>query len=351
MTHFSPDEIDLLVKSATDFIVKESPIGRIRTLRDERDSLGWSRALYAQMCELGWSALTVPTAFGGLGVDFETQCLILEKLGGHLVPEPLLSSAVAVQVLKGSAHEKAQEILGQIAVGEALVCFADGGQIEVVDQRLTGSVDDVPDVIGASACLLSVDTEEGGGLYLVDMLNQGITTERRWRIDGRNAGSLHLDGVMGTKLGDIEWVTLARDCAAIALAAEMLGGAEQAFQMTISYLQTREQFGVKIGSFQALQHRAARMFIEIGLLRSTVYGAARHIEAGATRRSRGASLAKATAGETYLYVANQAIQLHGGIGVTDEYDIGLFLKRARVSEVTWGTASQHRQRWAHLGGY
>jgi alkylation response protein AidB-like acyl-CoA dehydrogenase len=351
MSILSAEEIDILVKSAKDFVGQESPIGRVRTLRDTRDPLGWSKTLYAQMCGLGWSALTVPEACGGLGLGFDIQCLILETLGGHLVPEPLLSGAVGIQVLKEASHEQARALLPLIATGESTICFADRGAIEVTGNRLTGRVDDVPDLVGASTCLVTADTGQDRGIYLVDLGSPGIKTERRWRIDGRNAGTLHLDQAIAVRLGGTELVALARDCAAIALSAEMLGGAEQAFRMTVSYLQTREQFGVKIGSFQALQHRAARMFMEIGLLRSTVYGAAASVDSAVLNRSRLASLAKATAGETYVYVANQAIQLHGGIGVTDEYDIGLFLKRARVSEVTWGTASEHRQRWANIGGY
>jgi acyl-CoA dehydrogenase len=347
MSGLSATEIEIFLKGAGDFVTEKSATGRVRTYRDEKDPLAWSRPLYQEMVAMGWTAVAVPESSGGLGLGFETQCLLLEQAGGHLVPEPLVSTAIATQVLMGSETPEARALLSDIASGAAIVAFADGGQIDLENDRLTGHIDGVPDVYGATAYLVATDT----GLYLVDGASSGVEIYRQWRIDGRNAGVLKLSETSAIRLGDQALVTRARDCAAIAISAEMLGGAEQAFRTTVAYLKTREQFGVAIGTFQSLQHRAARMYIEIGLLRSAVYGAAECVDDDASDCARFASLAKATAGDTYLFVANQAIQLHGGIGVTDECDIGLYLKRARVSEVTWGTASAHRSRWATLGGY
>ena len=359
MTH---EELELLSRSACDFAEERSPVGRIRALRDERDPLGWCRVLWAEMAELGWTGLSLPENRGGWGLGFSEQCVLLEAVGRNLVPEPLLTTAVSAQVLMMSDVLAAQAQLSAIAAGEATVTIASeeghyshgglqGISTRWVDGGLVGEKTGVPDGVEAAAYLVVAQDDEGSALYLVDGSAPGVERTRQWRVDGRNAVTLTLDGVPGERLGGEELVIAAYDRGAIALAAEMLGAATRAFEITLEYLKTREQFGVTIGSFQALQHRAARMYIELGLLRSVVRGAAAAVDGGSDDVSRMASLAKVVAGETFTYVANQSIQLHGGIGMTDEHDIGLYLKRARVCEVTWGTATWHRRRWAELGGY
>jgi len=362
MSGLNTEEIQLLLKSARSLVTEKAPVGRIRGYRDEMDPLGWSRDLWQDMADLGWLGLSIPEEFGGLGLGFGTQCLLLEELGRNLVPEPILSTAVAAQALVMSGVGAAQDCLSAIAEGQCVVAIAseeDGRAhsgllgIKTVAENggITGQKTGVVDGFGASKYLVSAEGTDGPMLCLVDASAPGIEVTRQWRVDGRNAVTLGFAGVPYTPLGGTALLRGVFDCGAIGLAAEMLGGATRAFEVTLEYLKTREQFGVTIGTFQALQHRAARMFVELGVLRSAVQGAVEALDSDRDDLSRMASLAKALAGETYNFVAKQAIQLHGGIGMTDEHDIGLYLKRARVSEVTWGTAAWHRSRWARLAGY
>jgi alkylation response protein AidB-like acyl-CoA dehydrogenase len=159
------------------------------------------------------------------------------------------------------------------------------------------------------------------------------------------------DAVVGAPGGALSVLRPVLERAAIGLSAEMLGGATQAFEDTLSYLKTRKQFDVPIGSFQALQHRAARLFIELTLARAAVVGAAAAVDQEPERVPRLSALAKARMTDAYMHVTHEAVQMHGGIGVTDEYHLGFYLKRARVSEMTFGDAAWHRRRWAELGGY
>lgn len=362
MSRLTQEEIQLLAQGARTFVEECSPPGRIRTSRDDRDLLGWSRELWQEMVALGWPALGVPEAQGGLGLGFATQCILLEELGRNLVPEPLLTTAVATRALVMSGVSAAQDLLSEIAEGRAIVAIAseeDGrphgglgeGNTIAEGGKVRGQKTGVPDGFGATAYLVSARDDDGPLLCLVDGAASGVDVTRQWRVDGRNAATLELDGAVYVRLGGPDLVRAVFDHGAIGLAAEMLGGATRAFEVTLEYLKTREQFGVAIGTFQALQHRAARIFVELGMLRSALSGGTSAADQDRSDRSRMASLAKAMAGDTYNLVTREAIQLHGGIGMTDEHDIGLYLKRARVSDVTWGTAAWHRRRWATLGGY
>jgi alkylation response protein AidB-like acyl-CoA dehydrogenase len=159
------------------------------------------------------------------------------------------------------------------------------------------------------------------------------------------------DAIVGELASGATLLQSVFDRASVGLAAQMLGASEQAFADTIGYIKEREQFGVPIGSFQALQHRAVSVYTEIELTRSVVLAAARAIDESPEDVPRLASLANATASETFMHAAKEAIQMHGGIGVTDEHDIGFYIKRAQATYMTFGKPSQHRQRWAELHGY
>ncbi|MEO2167234.1 MAG: acyl-CoA dehydrogenase, partial [bacterium] len=229
---------------------------------------------------------------------------------------------------------------------------------------LSGTKDLVLDGPAANQLIVSARTSGDDGdragitLFLVDAGSAGIEKKRQHLIDSRGASIITLAGVevsaeavLGEVGGGADLLDSILDRALVGLAAEMLGSTRRAFEMTTEYLREREQFGVKIGSFQALKHRAARMFVQIELSRSAVMGAARAIDAGDSNTPRLASLAKATLSDTFMLVANEAVQMHGGIGMTDEHDIGFFLKRARSTELLFGDAAWHRARWATLSGY
>jgi len=192
----------------------------------------------------------------------------------------------------------------------------------------------------------------------VDPAAPGVAVERTWMVDGRNAAMLRLHdariddddrlGVVGEAFGALDAVL---DTGRACLAAELLGVITEAFERTVSYLKERVQFGVPIGSFQALQHRAARLFVEIQLLESSLAGALEALDGRSDAAPALVSLAKARASDLSETALNESVQMHGGIGVTDEFDLGLFLKRGRVLQQTFGDGAFHRDRYARLKGF
>jgi alkylation response protein AidB-like acyl-CoA dehydrogenase len=359
----------MLSKTAHEFIRERAPAARIRTFRDSRDEVGFSRELWNEMAELGWLGLQIPEEYDGLGLGFFDLCVVLEQSGRELMPEPFVSTLLlgTQALLLGGTDAQKAALLPGIASGETLVSVA----YEAVGSskmgatqagegfEITGEKTQVLDGHLANHILVSAATSDSGStLFLVDPKQQGVTIIRQHRIDGLNAAIVRLDGVSvgaDAVVGELDsGSTLLQaviDRASVGLAAQMLGASEQAFADTIEYIKEREQFGVPIGSFQALQHRAVSVFTEIALTRSAVLAAARAIDDSPDDVERLASLAKAMASETFLHAAKEAIQMHGGIGVTDEHDIGFYMKRAQAAYMTFGKPSQHRQRWAELHGY
>ncbi len=364
-------------RSAKKLVDERAPITQLRALRDTDDALGYSRDLWKQMGELGFAGMTLPEAYGGMGLGLAELGLVLEECGRRLVASPLFASLIlgggAID-FAGSESQKAAW-LPRIARGEAIVAlaheegsrhspYAVATRAVPTDGRwtLTGEKTMVIDGHVADAMVVVARTSlrgrDGLTLFLVARDAPGLDVQRRSTIDSRNIAAVRLEGVRVAE-GDVVGVVgrgadvLDRvlDRAAIALSAEMLGGMQEAFDQTIAYLKVRKQFGVPIGSFQALKHRAAQMFCEIELVRSLVVAALRAADAGTDDVALLASAAKARASDVYVHVANEAIQMHGGIGVTDELDVGFFLKRARVTEMMLGAAPFHRDRFARLSGY
>ena len=369
------DEQKMLSKTAHEFIRERAPAARIRTFRDSKDEVGFSRALWNEMAELGWLGLQIPEAYDGLGLGFFDLCVVLEQSGRELMPEPFVSTLLlgTQALLLGGTEAQKKALLPGISAGETLVTIgyeevgSHGATSKVATTarksaagfELSGEKIQVLDGHLADRIIVSAATSDSGyTLFLVDPAQSGVTITRQSRIDGLNAGIVRLDGVSVKAddiIGDLDGgATLLQavcDRAAVGLSAQMLGASEQAFADTIEYLKEREQFGVPIGSFQALQHRAVSVYTEIALTRSVVLAAARAIDEAPDDVPRLASLAKATASETFMHAAKEAIQMHGGIGVTDEHDIGFYIKRAQATYMTFGRPSQHRQRWAELHGY
>jgi alkylation response protein AidB-like acyl-CoA dehydrogenase len=224
--------------------------------------------------------------------------------------------------------------------------------------RLSGKKAHVLDGQAADAIVVSARGEDGVTLFVIDPKAPGVTLTPETRIDSRGAAELKLDGVnvaedaiLGQLGHGMDVLSQVIDRATVGLSAEMLGSASQAFDDTLSYLKSRKQFDVTIGSFQALQHRAARLFIELSLARAAVVAAARTVDEAPEKLPRMAALAKAQTSDLVIHVANEAVQMHGGIGVTDELHLGFYLKRARTAEITFGDGAWHRRRWAELGGY
>jgi len=375
------EDQELIAKTALDFVEEHSPVSRFRALRDANDELGYSRELFKEMANLGWAGIPFDEEHGGAGMGLAELVLIAEALGRQLAPEPFLGGVTMggfalslggnaalrdlwlPKVIDASkvvavAHQEARSRYDLFAVETRAEAAAEGGY------TLTGEKVQVLDAVGADAVIIPARTSGESGdrdgitLFLVEAGAAGMTIERQIRVDHRNAAIVRLAGVscsaesilgaIGEGGGLIEAVV---DRATVVLCGEMLGGMAEAFRLTLEYLKTRDQFGVKIGTFQALQHRAAKVYMEIELARSTVMAASRAIDSDDSQAAKLVSLAKARCSEAYLLATNEGVQIFAGVGMTDEYDIGFYMKRARVAELTFGDAAFHRDRWATLGGY
>ena len=370
------EEQKMLQKSAEDFATGTVPVSHFRDLRDRNDELGFDRDVWQQMCDMGWSGITIDEKYDGLAFGWQGLGLVIESLGKQLTPSPLLATvalgADLVQML--GTEEQKQSILPKVVTGEMLLALAlDEGyhhnpdKIECVAEKsgdgweLHGRKVMVTDGHAADKIIVAArtkDTTDGVSLFLVDKGNANLQVSASRLADSKPVAQLALEGVkveQGQLLGTLnegkEALHKVLDRGRVALAAEMLGMATQAFKMTVEWLKEREQFGVPIGSFQALQHRASHMFSELEIGRAVVYEALSAIESNDESLPKLASLAKAKLGDILFLVSNEAVQMHGGIGVTDEHDIGFYLKRARVAEATLGDRRYHRTRFADLSAY
>ena len=374
------EEQELLRQTAADFVRQNAPVGRLRRMRDTDDPIGFSPELWKQMADLGWPGIILPEAYGGLGLGYAELAVVLEQVGRVLAPEPFLSTVLLAgnAILLGGSEEQKASILPRVAAGEAILALAHheqgarhrplrvGARAERTaggGYRIRGTKDLVLDGQAADRLVVSArlsggaDERAGIGLFLVDRAASGITLERQRLVDHRTAALLHFDvevaadAAIGKPGEAADLIERVLERATVGLCAEMLGGMAQAFETTVAYLKDRQQFGVVIGTFQALKHRAARMFVEVELGRSAVMAAARAIDEGARDASLLVAAAKARLSDGFVQVANEAVQMHGGIGMTDEHDIGFYLKRARAAEITLGDAAYHRDRFAALQGY
>ena len=370
----------LLKQSAADFVKKESPVSRIRELRDGEDPDGFSRALWAKMAELGWQGILIPEQYGGLGMGYLEVACVLEECGRNLAPEPMLSSVLlgANAVLLAGNEDQKNALLPRVADGSLLLALAYhergarysvykvGASAERRDSSyvLNGEKALVFDGHAADRLVVSArtsgdETDHAGiSLFVVDPGTPGVEVTRQQTMHLRSAATVRLsdvevgaDALLGEEGGAGPVLEDVIDRATVGLCAEMLGGTQAAFEMTVEYLKTRQQFGVAIGSFQGLKHRAAAMFIEIELMRSVVLGACQALDESAPDLREAVSAAKARSSDTARLVGYEGIQMHGGIGMTDEHDIGFYAKRARGSELTFGDGAYHRDRFAALQGF
>ncbi len=374
------EDQELLAKTANDFVAEHSPVARLRRLRDERDPLGFSRPLWKEMAGLGWVGIPFAESFGGAGLGFAELSVVMEALGRRLAPEPFLSTVLlgGQAIALGGSKEQQQSWLPRVCSGDALLAFA--GQearsrfaLEHVETRAEASGDgfvlrgekvQVLDAGAADALVVvartagSVRDEEGLTLFLVRRDAQGIGLVPQHRLDERACAIVRFDGVrvassdvLGERDRGFALLSRVIDRAIAGLCAEMLGNLLQVANDTFAHLKNRVQFGVPIGSFQALKHRAARVYMETELARSCVMALARAIDEDSADVPALSSLTKARLSDALVLATNEAVQMFGGVGMTDEYDIGFYMKRARAAEATFGDASFHRARWARLAGY
>lgn len=325
---------------------KEAPVTRFRAMRDRGAT--HDPALWRVLADLGWPAVTFAEEHGGLGLSLVEATLLAEALGRNLAAAPLVSAGMVGALDAGAGIQEGRVVA--LAWQES-TRGRDAGRVaaEVVGGRLTGAKVAVMDATAAEAFLVSA--REGGAIGLYRVAASDAQVDALTRLDSRDAGNVRFEGATATRvLGGLAELEAALDIGTILLAAEMLGGAAAAFERTLAWLHERQQFDVPLGSFQVLQHRAVDLFIGLELARSAVMGAAAAQAEGRPVAAL-ASLAKARVSDTFLAVAREAIQLHGGIGMTDECDVGLYLKRAAVTAETLGNSAWHRDRWAILHGY
>lgn len=375
------EEQNMLKDSAKDFCTNNAPIGQLRELRDNDNADGYDRATWNSMVELGWAAIPWAEEHGGLAFGYKGLGVVTEETGRTLAASPLFGSVWlgGTLISQGGSDAQKAELLPLVATGELLLALAleEGhrhapyniattAQAAGDGYTLNGKKTFVLDGHVANKLVVAARTSgeqadrDGITLFLVDRDADGVNVVRTKMADSRNAANIEFSGVsvaadavIGSVGGGADVLDPSLDIARIGLSAEMLGSLQECFERTIDYLKERKQFGVAIGSFQALKHRAANMFCEIELSKSCVLEALTALDEGreASDVAKLASLTKAKVGETFNLVSREGIQMHGGIGMTDEFDIGFFIKRAAVTEQTFGDVNFHRNRYGELEGY
>jgi alkylation response protein AidB-like acyl-CoA dehydrogenase len=373
------EEQSMLRDSARGLISDKAPVSHLRQLRDSKDATGFSRELWRNFAEMGFSGLLVPNEFGGSGLGCVEAGVVMEEIGHTLMPSPFLSTAVlAASALSrsGSAAQKSEH-LPRIAEGSLLAALAiDEGakhrplrtKMQAVRSgngfKLSGAKAFVVD--GHTADLLIVAARSAGSpgerdgltLFLVDPKSNGIETERTAMVDSHNAARIVFDNVevnADSVLGEVDQggallesiLNIGRG----AVASEMVGVSEEVFGRTVSYLKERKQFGKLIGEFQALQHRAAHLYVEIEITRAAVLKALQTLDGDFENAGAAVAVAKAKAGSTATLAVQEGVQMHGGMGMTDQFDIGFFMKRARVCQELFGDSNFHADQLARLKSY
>ncbi len=374
------EEQVLLKDSARDFFANKMPVKQLRTLRDNNDAIGYSTESWQEIVALGWPGVAIPEAFGGLEFGYTGLGVVMEESGRTLAASPLFATCAlgANLILFGGSEDQKSDLLPRVAQGELTLALAieessthgpertraqatEDGDSFVLD----GSKKYVLDGHSADQILVLARTSGSAGrsdgltLFLVDPAASGVQIGRLQTMDARNWANIDLSGVRVPKsavLGTVGQAAAplqdALSAAQILLSAEMLGSTLECFERTIEYIKTRVQFDRAIGSLQAIQHRAAHMYSEIELAKSVVINALQALD----QDTRGdelakiASLTKAKLAEVFNLVSSEGVQMHGGIGMTDEEEIGFFLKRARATEHTLGDVRYHQNRYGALIG-
>lgn len=374
------NEQQQLRESASIFLSENASVSQLRTLRDRRDIYGYSPELWQRFAEMGYCGVLVPEAHGGIGLGLVEAGIVMEQVGRNLVSTPMLSTAiVAVTLLRQASDEARQSfLLSAIAAGKSVISLAldenakhkphaialrakarvDGGFVLEGDKTFVVDGHVANFVIVVARTSEDSQPEKSISLFLVERDTPGLGVERVAMVDAHNAARLCFrqvvlpkSALLGCLDGGWELLEKALDAGRAAAAAELLGIAEEVFDRTVRYLKERRQFGRLIGEYQALQHRAAELYCEIALARSAVLHALQRLQADAPDASTAVAIAKAQAGLTATRAVQESVQMHGGIGMTDELDIGLFMKRVRVLQELYGDAHYHLDQLACATGY
>jgi alkylation response protein AidB-like acyl-CoA dehydrogenase len=369
------EEETMLRSSARSFLGAQSPVADVRALRDDPGSAGVRAKVWQQMVELEWPAMAIDDADGGVGAGYYPLGVIFEELGRNLVLSPLLTVCQALACLQRTGHQRATAVRAETLNGRALVVLADQETAHhdpgVIGTRFEETSDGYilggtkrfvlhggqADAYVVSARLVGTPPHhaEGTALFLVDAADPGVSIERFRLIDSQPRAHLRFTDVALSRSALIadpkSGAEVLAECTEVAtalLAAEMLGSLSAALELTVAHLRQRVQFGVPIGSFQALQHRAARMLVAQEMTTSAVRAALRALDEDPGQAAAAVSVAKIWANDAFQQIAREGVQMHGGLGMTDEADIGLYLKRAQVASAQSGDSRFHRRRIATL---
>lgn len=367
------EEQSILRDQATDWAKERAPVAKFRAMRDADTANRFDDALWREMIELGWTGIIVPEAHGGAGLGHMEFAVVLEQLGRELTASPLFASALvgASAIIAAGETDHAERLLPRIVSGDEIVTLAleegprhapsrilveatafDGGY------KLSGAKTFVPEGMAATTFIIAARSQQGLSLFVVPATAPGLTRTPMQTFDSRGYAQLKLNEVpleatalLGAAGAGAAILDNTLDRARVGMSAEMLGTGDAAFDMTLDYLKNREQFGQVIGAFQALGHRASELFSAKELARSCMEAAAQALDDKSPNAARQAALAKAKVGDFLFQMSNQLIQIHGGIGMTDDFDAGLYLKRARAQEALYGGRAFQRDRYASLRGY
>ena len=374
MTLIINEEQKMLKESTKEFLDSKSPLSSMRNLRDNNFQT-YNKDLWVEMVEMGWTSLTIPEKYNGLNFGYVGLGQVLEEMGRKLTVSPIISTVLMSSTLINLSKNEIlkNKLFQEIMNGSKLLTLAheegkhhNSNSLDTLISKeedffvLNGKKNFVIDGSISDYLIVSAKDESGSNtlIVLVNADTNGIKFNHKVHMDSRtysditfNNVKIEKDNFLSSNGDGFSILDKTFDIARIGLASEMLGSVQEAFEITMAYLKEREQFGVKIGSFQALQHRSALMFGEIELCKSIVLKALQSIDSNDSNLSKNASLAKAKLGLVFKLVSNEAVQMHGGIGVTDDADIGFFLKRARVIQRILGDSNYHLDRLAKINNY
>jgi hypothetical protein len=368
------EEQTMLRDSARDFLAEQAPVSQLRALRDSVDAAGFSRGLWRQFAEMGFTGVLVPEAFGGLGLGHVEAGVVMEQIGHQLCASPLLASGIVAATALRQAGNAAQQAawLPKIASGQAIATLAVDEGAKHRPQRLATlaraegggwMLDGAKTLVldGHVADLLIVAARvgpSGTGLFLVERNAEGVTVERTVMVDAHNAARISLqrvrlaaDALLGSPETGAATLAATLDAGRCAAAAELIGLADEVFERTVQYLKERKQFGKAIGEFQGLQHRAAMLYSDLEISRAALIKAQQALDADIAAAANAVAVAKARAGRTATTAVQEGVQMHGGMGMTDDFEIGFFMKRARVLQELWGDSNFHLDALAQRRGY
>lgn len=355
------DEQQLIRDSVRRFLGDRFPLAEIRRMLDEpRDEL--DREAWTALAEQGWIGMAIPERFGGLGLSAAELCVVCEEMGRALVPLPFTATAALLPfalLASGSSAQKEKWLplvaSGEIACTLAVTDIPDGKQaVRFAEGRLSGSKMPVVDGIAANFAIVTAREDDGMSLFLVDLLHPGASRKRIDSIDpSRPLAAISFDEVPAERLGTAGNGPVLLDdmltAGIIPLAFEQLGGAQRCIETAADYARERFAFGRAIGSFQAIKHKLADVFIRIEVARLACEQAAETLDAHAPDIEIAAAAARIAACDAYWLAAKENIQVHGGIGFTWEMDCHLFYRRSKLLGVTWGPAFEWKDRLArHL---